>query len=162
MDAQLLLGLGGVAAVITAIVGAYVTLSKRRPEVARVFIESAGELVVTQSKVLRETTEAYDAMQRRMSILEKRAEEQEATQREAASEIDRLHNELSTMHEEMAALTQSRDKAREDLDIARHEVNRLRTRVQLLEDTLRAREIPIPNGNGEPPMEGYPTPKDEQ
>lgn len=143
-DAQFLLGLGGVAAVITALVTAYISLSKRKPETARVFIESAGELVVTQSTVLRETTEAYNAMTKRVDQLEKRSREQDAIHEVAAAEIEDLHRELSSMHDEMAALVRSRDQARADLESAKVEVNRLRARVQLLENALRAQSLPVP------------------
>lgn len=130
-----------IAALITAaalLTGAVVALLKRRPEMTHVLVSSAGEVVIMQRDLLA-------ASEQRIDRMEVRQTEQADTLRVSALKIEKLHAELAEMHEEMAALTESRDQAREDLESAKNEVDRLRARVQVLENTLRDRDIPLPD-----------------
>lgn len=131
--------IAALATSVAILLTALVAFSKRRPEMTQVLVTSASEVVIMQREALSESNA-------RIQALERRSDEQERLAREASDKVEELHLELATMHEGMASLTESRDQTREELDESRHEVERLESRVLLLEDLLKDRGIPVPNG----------------
>lgn len=143
-----------IAALVTAVsilITALVAFTKRKPDMARVIVTSAGELTIQWQGLADERRRELEAADERIRRMEARQNDQETELRASAQKIEALHRELATMHQTMVELTEANDRANEQLDASRNEVDRLRARVQLLEDTLRARDIPLPEG---PPHDG--------
>lgn len=64
---------------------------------------------------------------------------------EASHQLEELHDELSEMHTTLAELTTASDLANAREASYRDEIARLHARVKVLEDTLRAKDIPVPS-----------------
>lgn len=141
---SILLGLG---TFVGAIVGALVILRKAGPEISRIQIESANNLVAMAETSAQMSKDVADDLRARNKVLDDRltemsrlvgvAQREIVELREKVGEIDVLRRALARHAEELRKVTAEKEQVASENEQLRDQVETLQGRVRHLETELR-------------------------